>query len=82
MASERGGLTWDSAGNAAVYRPLSALRPGDEVLGGWKPWATVERVEVEGERARVYYTTHGPTDWFPLSTPFPIAARSGGVRDA
>jgi hypothetical protein len=67
-------VQYDSAGVAWRDTPLRDVKPGDEIVGGWMPWSVVERVEIDGDKGRVYYTTHGPTDWFPLAQLFPVAA--------
>lgn len=61
----------DSAGMAVEYRRVDELQPGDVVCIGWK--STVERVEVEGNHARIYWEGfEHPDQWNPISTRMPV----------
>jgi hypothetical protein len=62
----------DDAGITVEYRPLRDLKPGDPIIGGWRPHALVERIETNGDQGRVYFTTHGPGEWWPLDQTFPV----------
>lgn len=73
-------MTTDSSGVRVEYRPLEQLLDGDEIAGGWRPWAKVASVEIDGPLGRIYYETHGPTAWFPLKTLFPVVVEDEAGR--
>ena len=62
----------DSAGVTCRYTPIEELKRGDVVVIGWR--TTVDHVEVEGKRARVYWegATEYPDKWNPLGTLMPV----------
>lgn len=66
----------DSAGVTCKYTPIEDLKPGDVVIIGWR--TTVNRVEVEEDRARVVWdwepshTGESVDRWNPLGTLMPV----------
>lgn len=64
----------DSAGVTCRYTPIEDLKRGDVVVVGWR--TTVERVEVEGDQARVWWTRGlVPDQWNPVGTELPVEVR-------
>lgn len=65
----------DSAGVTCEYRPVEDLHPGDTVIIGWR--SIVERVEIDGDRARIYWKGwEHPDQWNPLGTRVPVEVLS------
>jgi hypothetical protein len=61
----------DSAGVTCDYKPVEDIKPGDVVIVGWR--STVERVEIDGDRARIYWEGfEHPDQWNPLGTRLPV----------
>lgn len=67
----------DSSGVTCEYTPIQDLLPGQVVIIGWR--TTVARVEIENDRARVWWKgLEQPDQWNPLGTLMPVEVTEDG----